>query len=238
MADIYLTLAGKLFLLWMLNSFALYLFHGPVTGLLPNKYPGITGPWERNIIFSLYLFLCLFTFHCLVISYAYIVYFHQIHPLSSFPSNLSPVSPHHFSQPISYALGFLNTLGVYYLFILNRILGGMARREGNKLTETGCLPAACEVGMRCAPSPTGAVHIPGRRWSRGPSWRPFCTFKSRPSKFSEPACLGLKLTYLLEYQGLLKQIPPGNESPALPQFSPAVFWWGFFMFVFFFTFFF
>lgn len=124
-----------------------------MTGLLPNKYPGITGPWARNIIFSLYLFLCLFTFHCLVISYAYIVYFDQIQPLYSLPSNPSPVSPHHFPQPISYALGFLNALGVY-LFILNRTLGVLARREGNKLTETGCLPAACAVGMRCAPFPS------------------------------------------------------------------------------------
>lgn len=206
----------------MLNSFALYLFHGPVTGLLPNKYPGITGPWERNIIFSLYLFLCLFTFHCLVISYAYIVYFHQIYSLCSLPSNPSPVSPHHFSQPISCALGFLNTLGVYYLFILNRTLG-MARREGNKLTETRCLPAACEVGMRCAPSPPGTAHIPWRRWSRGPSWRPFCTSKSRPPKFPEPACVGLKLTHLLEYQGLLKQIPPRNESPPLLNFLQLCF---------------
>lgn len=82
------------------------------------------------------------------------------------------------------------------------------------------------------PSPPGAGHIPGRRCSRDPSWRPFCPFKSRLSKFPEPVCVGLTLTHLLEYQSLLKQIPPGNESPALPQFSPAVFWWGF-MFVWF-----
>lgn len=70
-----------------------FTFSRPCDRLTSKQIPRNYSPWERNIISSLYLFLCLFTFHCLVIWYTYIMYFDQIHPHCSLPSNPSPVFP-------------------------------------------------------------------------------------------------------------------------------------------------